>query len=162
MACLDCEGGVFEHILKKKKVEEHGDEEESSDDDEDSDESSEEEDQITSNSSTSITSSIEIAPPSTPTPIAADDDSEKTDEISDHDMENQENEDDWQRLYEMSKLTEAEKEAIDENFDEEESESEVNFVVEEEDEFGETDREIRRITEQAAIAKRFSFESDSD
>ena len=67
MACLDCEGGVFEHMLKKKKVEEHGDVESSDADDlEDSDESSQEDEgQMTSSSSTSITSSIEIAPPTT-------------------------------------------------------------------------------------------------
>ena len=69
MACLDCEGGVFEHMLKKKKVEEHGDVESSDadDDSEEFDESSQEDDegQMTSTSSTSITSSIVIAPTTT-------------------------------------------------------------------------------------------------
>ena len=92
MACLEVEGAVFEHLLKKKKVEQHGDDENSDDsedsgdssdkdesdkDENDEDENDEDEndendngenilDQAempSSSSSTSITSSIEISPP---------------------------------------------------------------------------------------------------
>ena len=153
MACLDCEGGVFEHILKKKKVEEHGDEESSdADDSEDSDESSQEDDegQMTSTSSNSITSSIVIAPTTT-------DDETLEDMEEDTIAENVAENDDWNGMVRM-----LESNAIENLVDE---------IIEDRGgpsgNFSETDEKIAEIDRKAKEAKNTGIgflypDSDSD